>query len=189
MRIIAGKHKGRKIYTPSGRLVRPTKGLLKEAIFNILVHRYLKEDGTSILDGAVVADIFSGTGAIAFEALSRGAKKVYTIDKEKKNLEIVQQNAETLGEQDNIEQIWTNINLLPQAPESCDIIFIDPPYQKGLTEIALHHLNKKGWITTNSAIIVELAKIEDCKIPAEFKLIETRNYGNSKILLLELVDK
>jgi 16S rRNA (guanine966-N2)-methyltransferase len=186
MKIIAGKYKGRKIDAPINKNVRPTKTIIKEAIFNILTHNYLKENDDSVLKNAIFADIFCGTGAVALEAISRGAKKVYVLDKDKSNIDHVMLNAKKYHEEDKIEAICCDINFIPSIALACDVIFLDPPYKKEFLKLSLEKLLQKGWVGITTIIIVELSRKENLMFPEELKILNERIYGNSKIILLNI---
>src|SRR5262245_19773674 len=101
MRIVGGKHRGRKIEAPPGLDVRPTSDRAREALFNILIHGHLSDDGTSPLPGARVLDAFAGSGALGLEALSRGAAHAHFIDSDAKAGAAIRTNAKVLGETAN----------------------------------------------------------------------------------------
>lgn len=186
MRIIAGKHKGRKIFSPQSKDIRPTTGMTREALFSILKSgRFLNEDGTSVLDDAIVLDLFSGSGAFAFEALSRGAQKVILVDKEPESLSMAKQTADKLGERDNVVLLKFDACFLPKAKFPCDIIFIDPPYHNNLVAPALKSLVENDWLKNGSILIIEMGKREDFTLPDNFIELDNRNYGKAKIYILE----
>src|SRR5262249_44990658 len=98
MRIVAGKHRGRRIAAPEGHEVRPTSDRAREALFDILEHGNFTANGTSVLVGARVLDVFAGSGALGFEALSRGATHVTFIENSATARSALRANAKTLGE-------------------------------------------------------------------------------------------
>lgn len=121
MRIIDGKHKGRRFYPPRNLPVRPTTDLAKESLFNILrIHFDFRE--------LTVLDLFAGTGSITFEFASRGARKVISIDKNPRCLKFILEKAREL-QLDNISTVRENVPaLVPKLTGNFDIIFADPPY-------------------------------------------------------------
>lgn len=181
MRIIAGKHKGRNILSPSGDGVRPTSSKMRESMFNILISGgYLREDETKVID------LCCGTGALGLEALSRGAAMVVFIDGSNEHLKLARHNITYLGEQDKSIVIRANAENLLVAQDLFDLVFIDPPYFKGVASKALNSLWEKGWLAENAVIIVELAQKESLLYDEDkYQEITTRNYGNSKFILLE----
>ena len=184
LRIITGKHRGRKIESVPGKEVRPTTGFAREAIFNVLMHgRYAGEN--SPLVGKRVVDIFCGTGAMGFEALSRGAAHVTLIDQNQKAMDAARQTAEKFGETANVSLIRSDSTNLPRAIRPCTLAFIDPPYEKGLAEKALHSVTRNGWLEDGAIVVVEQSKKEKLELPPEYTLLEERTYSISRMSLLQ----
>jgi len=186
MRVIAGKYKGRNIEAlkdKSGKL-RPTTGKTKEALFNILSHGQFAAAGKKLLEGARVLDLYCGSGALAIEALSRGAAYAVLIDMDKEHLEIARKNIKNLGEEQNAALIRADSSTPPPAHVPCNLIFIDPPYNQGLVQATLANLVKGNWLAKDSVIVVETAKREDIIYPAGLEELTDRNYGNSRIRIL-----
>ncbi len=184
LRIITGKHRGRKLEVIESKTMRPTADRTREAVFNILTHSYTKESGESILEGAVVLDLFCGSGALAFEALSRGAEKAVLIDIEAAHLAVARSNAEHLGEAANVTCLRADSSNPPPAKFPCSLVFLDPPYRSGLALNALKHLKTGGWLQDDSLIIVEVDRREDLFEPADYERLDERIYGNTKIIVL-----
>ncbi len=181
MKIIAGKHRGRSILSPTGPGVRPTSSKMREAMFDILVN-----NGYLIADETKVVDLCCGTGALGLEALSRGAIKVIFIDGSREHLNLARQNIYYLGEQDKSVVLRADAEKLLNAQEQFDLVFIDPPYLKGVASKALVALNEKNWLNPDAIIVVEIAKSEELRFDStQYKEITTRIHGNSKFLLLE----
>ncbi len=179
MRIVGGKFKGLHLTTPADQSTRPTSDRVREAVFNILAH------GISdfALDGARVLDLFAGTGALGFEALSRGARHCQFVDESTEARGLVRTNADKLGVIGQCK-IWRRdaTDLGPCAPlPKFDLIFVDPPYGKGLGEKALISLVQGDWI--NAGGIVVLEEIEKVEVPeiAGLTLIDERSYGETKV--------
>lgn len=186
MRVIAGKFKGRNIETLKDHspTLRPTTGVAREALFNILSHGQFAEDGTNILHGARVLDLYCGSGALAIEAMSRGAGYAVFIDMEKKHLDIARKNIEKLGESENAAFIRADSSNPPPAHVPCNLVFIDPPYNKGLAQITLENLMKGNWLTKDAILVIETAKREDVIVPEGFEELEDRTYGNSRMRII-----
>jgi 16S rRNA (guanine966-N2)-methyltransferase len=186
MRVIAGKYKGRNIDTlqAKGKNIRPTTGKTREALFNILSHGQFVETGKKLLEGARVLDLFCGSGALAIEALSRGAGFVVLIDMNKDHLEIARTNLKNIGEEQNAAFIRANSSTPPPAHVPCNLIFIDPPYNQGLAQTTLENLVKGNWLAERAIIVVETAKKEDITTPEGFEELTDRHYGNSRIRIL-----
>lgn len=129
MRIITGKARGLKLVTPKNYLVRPTADRVKEALFNIIQSR---------IPGSTVLDAFAGTGNLGLEAWSRGAEKVFYFDKRRESLKLVRANVEKARAVDAVTLIHTDavngLAMMAQQKRQFDIIFSDPPYDKGLNQ-------------------------------------------------------
>ena len=182
MRIVGGKHKGRKLLAPEGSEVRPTSDRAREALFDILAHGRLS-DGPAF-EGALVLDAFAGTGAFGLEALSRGARRVTFIEKDRAVRALLQQNIAALGEERQAAIIGGDAAKPPRATGASSLAFLDPPYREGLAAPALAALAAAGWFAAGALVIVELATREDLALPEGFELIEERRYGAAKFVFL-----
>ena len=134
MRVVGGRLKGRNLASPSSRDIRPTADRLREAIFNILIHAY----DDPIADARVL-DLFAGTGALGIEAVSRGAKFTLFVDNGAEARALMRDNVETLG-LGGVTKVYRRdaTNLGPAHPmEPFSLVFLDPPYAKGLADKAL----------------------------------------------------
>lgn len=179
MRIVAGQYRGKKLYSPEGKNVRPTSERAREAVFNILNSRYGNDYGNFEF-----ADIFAGTGAFGFEALSRGAKGVTLVDVK---TDLAVKNAALFPkESEKIKIIRANALLLPYSPKTYDIIYIDAPYSKDLTLPTLKQLKEKNWAGSGTLCIAEIRNDEKIDLPNDFAVVDERNYGLAKILFLKL---
>jgi len=186
MRIVGGKHRGRRIEAPPGQDVRPTSDRAREALFNILIHGHLSADGTSPLPGARVLDAFAGSGALGLEALSRGAGHALFIESDAKACAAIRVNAKALGETANATVIPGDATKPPPCPGApCAIVFLDPPYGRDLTGPALAALAARGWIVAGAICIVELAIDDGITLPPSFTLLDDRNYGKARLLILK----
>jgi 16S rRNA (guanine966-N2)-methyltransferase len=149
MRIITGKLKSRKIVLPKGVETRPTTDRTKESVFNILDVRKGFED-------ASVLDLFSGSGNLAFESISRGAKKALCIENNKKCVLSIEANAKAFGIQDQIKvlasDVWGFVNGFA-TPN--DIVFADPPYDYPYMAELVDAVITKGWINEEGWFILE----------------------------------
>lgn len=166
MRVIAGKYGGRRLHGPGKLKLRPTSDQLRETLFNIL--------GPSIEDSLFV-DAYSGTGAIGIEAVSRGAKEVYFLEKNPAAIKLVGRNVEELGIGSGIEVIGGDVERGLQRLASrhllADFIFLDPPYDRGGEyERALEFLDASHLIAPSGMVIVEhFKKVE---LPDRFDRLE-----------------
>ncbi len=176
MRIIAGQLKGRKLEAPRDKLIRPTSDKVKEALFSIVAPE---------LDGAVVIDLFSGTGGLGLEAVSRGAGKVYFGEKSKEGAQLTFKNISAFQVEDRCKLIrgdWKQV--LHQIHEPADLIFLDPPYKAGLMEACLETIWQRNLLAADGVIIAEHDARQ--KLPESiegFSVWKTKKYGNTVITL------
>ena len=182
MRIISGKHKGRRIELAkeASDVVRPTSDFAREAIFNILTHG---KHGHTFLDKDVL-DVFCGTGAFGLEALSRGAAHVTFIDQSRDAIANARYNAAKMNETDNADFMLADGTRLPKARKTYSLIFLDPPYFAGMIEPALKSLHDGGWIAPDGLVVVEHDAKENVTFPAAFELLAERRYGRAIVHLL-----
>ncbi len=183
MRIIAGKHRGRKIETPPGKEVRPTSEFAREAIFNILVHGKLAGGG-SAAEGARVADVFCGTGAFGLEALSRGAVHVTFVDQSREALDLARKNAQTINELNACEFVHTDALQLPRAFQPHTLAFLDPPYHSSLLAPSLKRLKEQNWLAPGTILICECDERDAFAPPEGFTVLDERKYGRARIVIL-----
>lgn len=182
MRIVGGSLKGRAISAPEGLATRPTSERVREAIFNILSHGIEDFD----IEGARVLDLFAGTGALGLEAISRGAKFAQFVDEAADARGSIRQNAESLGLIGQVK-IWrrdaTKLGpCVPLAPFG--LIFIDPPYGKGQGTLSLASLVDGGWAAPRAIIVLEEVLKAQVDLPTGLELLQTREYGETKVLFL-----
>lgn len=182
-KIIAGKHRGRNIETLPGKEIRPTTGFAREAIFNILMHGRFSGENSPLI-GKRVTDLFCGTGALGFEALSRGAAHVCFVDQNLKALDLARKTALSFNEMSNVTFIRSDSTHVPKAQHRCSLAFIDPPYEKGMAEKGLNSLIEGGWLEKGAVIVVEQAKKEPLALPPGVALLDERIYGITRISIL-----
>ncbi|AOT68405.1 16S rRNA (guanine(966)-N(2))-methyltransferase RsmD [Geosporobacter ferrireducens] len=177
MRVIAGLAKGRRLKSPVGLATRPTTDRIKESIFSIL-HPYLLE--------SYVLDLFSGTGNLGIEALSRGAEKAIFVDNNKNSIRVICENIEITGfkEKSKVfhQEALKTIRELAHLEQKYDIVFMDPPYLKGFIIPCVQAIEEEGLLSSTGIIVIE----HDSKdvLPEKFaKLtrIKNRKYGNTTI--------
>lgn len=185
MRIVAGRHRGRRLSAPPGSVVRPTADRVRASIFNVLVHG---RAGLA-LDGAVVLDVFAGTGAFGLEALSRGARHATFIDNDGSALAALRKNVAALGEAERAALLRLDATAAAPPPLAArapaDVVFLDAPYQSGASAPALAGLARRGWIAAGARCVVELGRGEPFAPPAGFTLIDERAWGRTRVAFLE----
>lgn len=184
MRIVAGKHRGRRLDVPSGRDVRPTSDRTRQSLFNILSHGDWMGDGRDALDGADVLDAFCGTGALALEALSRGAARAAFLDKARPSLDLARRNAEMLGEGANCRFVLGDAARPPAAPFAASLVFLDPPYAQDLAPPALSGLAANGWMAPGALVCVEVGAEDGFAAPPGFDTLDERDYSQARIHFL-----
>ncbi|MGO4871077.1 MAG: 16S rRNA (guanine(966)-N(2))-methyltransferase RsmD [Roseiarcus sp.] len=178
MRIVGGRLRGRVLHAPDSRAIRPTSERLRESIFDILAHRH-----GGAVEGARVVDLFAGSGALAIEALSRGAAFALFVDNGAEARALLRANVEAfaLG---GVTRIWradaTRLGKAPAGPPFT-LAFLDPPYAKGLAEPALAALSEGGWLAPGALVVVEEAAKAEIVAPPTLKPVDERVYGETRI--------
>src|SRR6266849_10427797 len=181
MRIVGGRLGGRTLAAPKSQNVRPTSDRLRESLFNILAHGY-----DDAIAGARVLDLFAGTGALGLEAGSRGAAFALFVDDEAEARALMRQNVEALGVAAATRIFRRDATKLgPAHPvEPFSLLFLDPPYRKGLAEQALAAMRDGGWLTPHALVVVEEAADAGFTAPAGFAEIERRTYDDTALFFL-----
>ena len=173
MRVVAGSKKGRKLQALEGSdIVRPTTDKVKESVFNSIQF---------LVEGSTFLDLFSGSGQMGIEALSRGAKKAYFVDINRKSLGIIKQNIATVGFLDNAVVVNSDfLNFCSLCSDKIDIAYLDPPFSKGLLKQAIGAvipiMSQDGKILCESSVDEQLDRnVGDFAVEREYK------YGKIKI--------
>ena len=175
MRIIAGKWRGKKLLTPKDERIPPTADRAREAVMSIITSKY------GGMSGKRVIDIFSGTGAFGLEALSRGAREATFVDID---LGLTKKNV-ALCEADAVQYRAGDARRLKAADGVYEIVFMDAPYEQGLSEPTLQRLETMGYIGKATLVIVETARAEDLAVTAGLQVVEERIYGAAKFWFLQ----
>lgn len=167
MRVIAGTARSLPLKTPEGMDTRPTTDRIKETLFNML---------QAYVPGAVFADLFSGSGGIGIEALSRGAEKAYFIENAPKAVSCIQQNLAFTKMADRAIVIKQDVfsGLSGIGEENVDVIFMDPPYKSGYEKNVLALLQNMRFVTEDTLIVAEAA------LDTDFSYLETMGYTVEK---------
>jgi 16S rRNA (guanine966-N2)-methyltransferase len=175
MRIIAGKWRGRVLAAPKGDATRPTADRTREALFSMLTSR------VGDFEGLAVADLFAGSGALGFEALSRGAASCLFVEQDRAALDALRANAEKLGVRADVRA--ASVLALGPAAKPMDLILMDPPYGTGAGSVALDKLARLGWTSPATWISIETGKAETVDV-AGFAIDAERVHGKAKLTLL-----
>lgn len=183
MKIVAGQFRGRTLEAPKGRDVRPTSSRTREAVFNIL------ENGKPALDldGLTVLDAFAGTGALGFEALSRGAAKAVFLDRAQEQLSLIARNSGRLGVPDaciTLRLDAAKLAMPPRIVPKIDLGFLDPPYAKGLIEPSLLGLARNGWLADGATLVCETPAKTDVGRVTGYDALDVREYGAAQVTFL-----
>jgi 16S rRNA (guanine966-N2)-methyltransferase len=179
MRIVAGRHRGRRLAAPAGSIARPTADRARQALFNILAHA----DGLT-LAGARVVDSFAGTGALGLEALSQGAAHACFIERHPAALAALEANIAALGEAERTTIIRADATRPPAAAQACTLALLDPPYHSDLAGPCLTALAGGGWLADGALAVVEVAAREPFAPPAGFAIVDERSYGAARLVFL-----
>tara|TARA_A100000164_G_scaffold368503_1_gene391810 strand:+ start:366 stop:929 length:564 start_codon:yes stop_codon:yes gene_type:complete len=182
MRVISGNFKGKRILEPKDIKTRPLKDLTKESIFNIIKH---SNKFKLSIENSVVLDLFSGVGSFGLECISRGAKHVTFVENYEGVLPILKKNLINTSDRESYEIIEKNIIdgiTFKEKTRKFDIIFLDPPFKdKNLRKILLNIFNEK--ITfKNTIFIIHRHKKEKDQYPENFKILDEKSYGISKVV-------
>ncbi|MEX0280784.1 MAG: 16S rRNA (guanine(966)-N(2))-methyltransferase RsmD [Arenibacterium sp.] len=179
MRIIAGRFRGRAL-TPLGKgdaaaHLRPTPDRVRESLFSMLAHR-------DAIDGARVLDLFAGTGALGLEALSRGASRVCFVENGRIGAQLITRNIALLGVEEEVQLLRRDATRLGPAADSFDLVFLDPPYGKGLGAKSLLACVEGGWIRDEALIVWEENSAQ--MAPHGFETIDARRFGDTYLTIL-----
>lgn len=184
MRIISGNFKGKKISLPEDKNTRPLRDMVKESIFNLIQHS--NKINIKILKSNIL-DLFSGSGSFGLECISRGANNVIFMENYLNAINTLKKNIDLLNVSKNCEIIqqdcfeyFKNGRILKNK---FHIIFIDPPFKENKINFLLEKIKKNKILDKDGFIILHRHKKDDIEISKEFKIIDQRNYGISKIII------
>ena len=192
MRIVSGSFRGKTLAAPAGDATRPTSDRARQAIFNILEHAAWSRP----LRGARVIDLFAGSGALGFEALSRGAAFCLFVETDetargaiRENVEALAPNGGLFGQTRVHRRDATDLGVRPGADgPAFDLAFLDPPYAKGLGEQALARLATGGWLAPGALVVFERGAAEPDVATAGFEALDARDYGAARVQFLRFDD-
>lgn len=187
MRIIAGRAKGKRLYSPRGKDIRPTADRVKESIFNILGGQW---------EGVRVLDLFAGTGSLGLEAASRGAEEVVFIEKSRPALDLLKKNISLCGFDSNAVvlpmSVPRGLTLMGQRRRVFHLIFADPPYDRGWVERAIAQILIHRVLTEDGLVVIEHGPNEPpAQRHGKLAILQQKTYGETTITFLgfKMVDK
>lgn len=176
LRVSGGEARGRRLKAPKN--IRPTQGMVKQALFNIV--------GAGI-EGANVLDLFAGSGAIGIEALSRGAAAVTFVDQQPRGLAILRQNLDALGFAAQSRVIRGDVvrwlEASPDAIKSADFVFLDPPYDDVVLDRALQVLDRE---VTGATVLAEHSRRQELPAMQRMRVDRERRYGDTVVTVLKI---
>ena len=184
MRIVAGSLKGRVIVAPEGQGTRPTSDRARQAIFNVLEHAAWSEP----LGGMRVIDLYAGSGALGFEAISRGAAFGLFVETDDEARGAIRENADAYGLMGRTRVHRRSAIDLGARPgpiaEAFDLAFLDPPYGKGLGEQTLAKLSDGLWLKPGALVVFERGSDEPEIDTPGYQRLDARDYGAARVLFL-----
>jgi 16S rRNA (guanine966-N2)-methyltransferase len=175
MRIIAGAWRSRPLVAPPGADTRPTADRVRETLFSMLASRLGGFEGLTVLD------LFAGSGALALEALSRGAAQAFLVETGPAARRAIEANIDRLGARARL--VGHDAGNLPQAAAPADLVLLDPPYGSGLWAAALASAQARGWLGPHSWISVETGRDEAVQVPG-LAVEAMRQVGKARLTLL-----
>jgi len=184
VRIVSGRLRGRPLVAPPGRETRPTSDKVRQAVFNLLEHAAWSPG----LQEARVIDLFSGSGAMGLEALSRGAAFALFVETDEAARGAIRDNVEAMGlfEATRVHRRdATDLGVRPAGVGAAfDLAFLDPPYRRGLAERALARLGEGGWLSPGALCVVEGASDGAALVASGFERLDERSYGAARVSFL-----
>jgi len=188
LRIVSGQYRGRALAAPPGDATRPTSDRAREAMFNVLEHAAWSPG----LGGARVMDLFAGSGALGLEALSRGAVFCLFVETDAAARGVIRQNTETLAPSGDLfgrtrihRRDATDLGPRPAGDGATfGLAFLDPPYARGLGELALDQLATGGWLTPGAVVVFERGEGEPEPLARGFEVLDDRRYGAARVFFM-----
>lgn len=175
MRIISGSRRGRKLIDFDGMAIRPTTDRVKESVFNLI---------QEFIANSNVLDLFGGSGALSLEALSRGAEHALIIDNDKKSLNVIEKNVALTGFEDQVEILFADATrFLSETNKKFDIIFLDPPYNKGFVLPVLKAISEKELLSDSGIAVLESDFRDDHGEISGLDILKQRKYGRTYVTI------
>lgn len=183
MRVIGGVLRGKRLVSVPGNRTRPTSDRLRETVFNVLGSR-VKE--------TFVLDLFAGTGALGIEALSRGAAQAVFLDHRLEAVEVIRRNVASCRLESRARiyrwDVLRNLNILKASPEPFSLVFMDPPYERGMVAPTFLNLSRCGCLQDRCDIVAEHASGEPVSNPpAGYELLDRREFGKTLVSIFRFM--
>lgn len=176
MRVIAGSKRGSKLFDFEGQKIRPTTDRVKESVFN-LIQEYIP--------GSTVLDLFSGSGALGAEALSRGACSAVCVDISAESVAVIKKNMQNLGFE-NVEIVNSDaVHFLETSKRSFSVIFLDPPYNRGFIAPVIKKITECGILTEDGIVVLESDFSDEHGEQDGLCIIKQRKYGRSYVTIYQ----
>jgi 16S rRNA (guanine966-N2)-methyltransferase len=187
LRIVAGRLKGRAIVAPEGQGTRPTSDRARQAVFNVLEHAAWAPG----LERARVMDLFAGSGALGFEAISRGAVFALFVETDEAARGAIRENADACGVMGATRvhrRSAIDLGIRPGSDgEAFDLVFLDPPYRQGLGEQTLDKLIEGNWLKPGAIVVYERGSEEPEIDTPGYERLDARDYGAARVLFLRVL--
>jgi 16S rRNA (guanine966-N2)-methyltransferase len=179
MRVVGGRFRGRALVSPVTSDIRPTSDRVREAVFNMLHHGAAQAD----LKDCKVLDLFAGTGALGIEALSRGAAQCLFVDDSAEARGLIRDNIEAMGLTGVTKIFRRDATALGVSGKygAFNLVFMDPPYGKGMGERALASALSGGWLAPAATIVWEERRDAVIVVPAAVRVLEQRTWGDTQV--------
>ena len=177
MRVIAGKYKGRTLFSPKDQSVRPTTDRIKENVFNLLQGR---------IPGAAFLDLFGGTGAMSVEALSRGATRAVVVDASPESVALIKKNFAKVGvgKEAQILEVPYDIALKRLVGDRFDVVYLDPPYRAAYYEDILTRIAESDILAAEGVVVFEHATEREFPSHPAYETLDRRKYGSVTLEIL-----
>ena len=183
MRIVAGAWRGRTLAAPRGTATRPTADRVRQALFDRLLHA--PWGGRACIEGALVLDAFAGTGALGLEALSRGAAHATFFETDRAALAALRANVAACDAGALCTVLAVDATAPPSPKAPCRLVFLDPPYRRGLPLAAIGKLAEAGWLAPSCLLVVETAH-DEALPPLPGEILDERRDGPARISVLRV---
>ena len=177
MRIIAGEWRGRKLVAPEGRQTRPTADRTRETLFSMLASRL------GSFEGLRVADLYAGSGALGFEALSRGSGSATFVETDRPALKAIDANSKSLGADNRVAVRAMSAAALPTS-QPFDLVLADPPYEPGSGTAVANAVAKAGWLAPDGWMVVETHRGDAVTPPDGWEVDVERDVGRARLTIL-----